>query len=87
MNFKKALIQVYNSREDDEKVKNPFYLYSRLSDLCSSSYEESRKVSAFHTVDSRIGLFKALMENRTDVINKYDKVKDVLSEQNFIALV
>ena len=87
MEFKKALRVVYGKWADDEQIKEPFFLYSQLSDLCSSNYEESGKVAVFYKVDKKVGLFKALIENDDGILNRYNEVSEILSEKNYKSLI
>ena len=51
MNFIDALGYLYHNRTSDEEFTDPFFLYCRMSDLCSSSYEDKRKVLLFYKVN------------------------------------
>lgn len=59
MNFREALTLIVDT-DAPEHYCNAFYLYSRLSDLCSSSFVEKQKVQLFFKLDKRFGIVKSL---------------------------
>lgn len=86
MNFREALNHIYKNRERDEDITNPFLLYSRLSDLCSSSYVDKEKVQLFHQINSRLNIVQAVLAN-TEISSRYDEVSVFVSQDSFDALV
>ena len=49
MTFREGLLCIYKNRQTDGEITDPFYLYCRLSDLASSSYEDKKKVKLLQT--------------------------------------
>ena len=87
MDFTNALRYLYKNRKSDEEFANPFLLYCRLSDLCSSSYQDKHKVVVFYQIDKKINFVKAILSRDFDVREKYDEVAELLSESSFLELV
>lgn len=87
MNFREGLNYVYKNRSSDLELTDPFVLYCKLSDLCSSSFEDKHKVVLFYQIDKKINVVQSILNNDFDVITKYSEVKDLLREESFIGLV
>ena len=62
MKFLDSLGYLYQNRVSDEEFSNPFLLYCRMSDLCSSSYEDKRKVLLFYQIDKKVNVMKAIFK-------------------------
>lgn len=90
MKFREGLFHIFQKRRSDGEVTDPFYLYCRLSDLCSS-FEEKQKVELFYAVDRRLSLFRTLLkdaeEGKRELLGYYAVVSDLLSEAQFRKLV
>ena len=63
MTFREGLLHIYKNRQTDGEITDPFYLYCRLSDLCSSSYEDKRKTELFYAIDKRLCIFETLLKH------------------------
>lgn len=87
MNFIDALGYLYHNRTSDEEFTDPFFLYCRMSDLCSSSYEDKRKVLLFYQVNKKLDMVRSILNKDETVASRYDKVADLLSENSFQKLV
>ena len=90
MKFKEALTQIINIDYADERIGDAFYLYSRLSDLCTS-YEDRDKVSMFYAIDKRLHIVKGIQtEGKTAVLvlkAAYPTVKEILSRESYVRLI
>jgi hypothetical protein len=87
MDFKNALKEIISTRKSNKEIENSFFLYSRLSDLCASSYEETKKVSLFYEVDKQVGIVSALLENNMTIYSEHHKVANIISEKNYNSLL
>ena len=90
MTFKEGLNYIFINRKTDGEVTDPFFLYCRLSDLCSSSFADKEKVSLFYAVDKRLCLFERLLvdgNGETALKSLYAVVEELLSERKFQGLV
>ena len=91
MTFREGLLWVYKNRRADGEITDPFYLYCRLSDLVSTSYEDKNKVELFYAVDRRLCVFETLIkqgENGVErLLNSYMVVSDLLSDDSFKKLI
>ena len=91
MEFREGLLTVYRNRQMDAEITDPFYLYCRLSDLCSSSYESKKKLGLFYAVDRRLCIFETLIRDRKkgekELKDSYCIVSDLLSEQMYYKLI
>lgn len=87
MNFREGLNYIYKNHSSDLELTDPFVLYCRLSDLCSSSYEDKHKVVLFYQIDKKIKVVQSIINNDFDVANKYLEVADLLSEESFNGLI
>lgn len=87
MEFKKALATICQNRKNDSEITEPFLLYSRLSDLCSSSYGEKQKLLLFYEIDARLHLMKAILKGDEDLYAKHTIVNDLISEGRFCSLL
>lgn len=91
MEFREGLLTVYRGRQMDSEITDPFYLYCRLSDLCSSSYESKKKIALFYAVDRRLCVFETLLRDRVkgakELKDSYCIVSDLLSEQMYCKLI
>ena len=87
MKFKEALNHIYVNNKNLKELLTPFYLYCKLSDLCSTSFEEKNKVDLFHQVNSRINIVKAVINKDNNLIKRYNEVEDLISESAFNALI
>lgn len=83
MNFTDAFAYLYRNRISDEEFSDPFLLYCRLSDLCSSSYEDKRKVLLFYQVNKQLDLVRSILDKDESVAAKHEEVADLLSENSF----
>lgn len=81
MNFKQALLNIVQT-ESREKLFNPFYLYSRLCDLCTS-YEDKEKVEDLFELDKRLGVIKNILTDgalaAATLKSAYPAVKDIIT--------
>ena len=87
MNFREGLNYVYKNRSSDLELIDPFVLFCRLSDLCSSSFEDKHKVVLFYQIDKKIKVVQSIINNDFDVASKYLEVEDLLSEESFNGLI
>ena len=91
MKFREALLQIYKNRQTDGEITDPFYLYCRLSDLCSSTYDDKKKVELFYAIDKRLCVFETLIKQGGDgvntLLNSYIIVSELLSEESFKKLI
>lgn len=89
MKFKEALAQIVNT-DNAECVADAFYLYSRLSDLCTS-YEDREKINIFFKLDKRLKIFKCIQTEGKVAIPilkaGYPAVKDILSHESYNKLI
>lgn len=89
MNFKEALSKVLQN-ESVEFSGNSFWLYSRLSDLCTS-YIDRQKICILFEVDKKLHIVRSIMwEGRVAEIAlkaAYPAVKDVLPAENYTKLI
>ena len=91
MRFREGLLHIYKNRQADGEITDPFYLYCRLSDLCSSTYEDKNKVELFYAIDKRLCVFETLIKYEERGVeklsNSYLIVSDLLSEDSFKKLI
>lgn len=87
MNFIDALGYLYHNRTSDEEFTDPFFLYCRMSDLCSSSYEEKRKVLLFYQVNKKLDLVRSILNKDETVASRHKEVADLLSDNSFNKLL
>lgn len=87
MNFIDALGYLYHNRTSDEEFTDPFFLYCRMSDLCSSSYEDKRKVLLFYQVNKKLDMVRAILSKDETVGSRYNEVADLLSANSFYKLL
>ena len=91
MKFREGLLHIYKNRQTDGEITDPFYLYCRLSDLCSSSYEDKKKVELFYAIDKRLCVFETLIKQgkngEKELLNSYIIVSELLSEESFKKLI
>lgn len=91
MKFREGLLHIYKNRHTDGEITDPFYLYCRLSDLCSSTYEDKKKVELFYAIDKRLCVFETLIKQGGDgtkeLLNSYIIVSELLSEDSFKKLI
>ena len=91
MTFREGLLHIYKNRQTDGEITDPFYLYCRLSDLCSSSYEDKRKTELFYAIDKRLCIFETLIKQGKNgekaLLNSYMVVSELLSEESFKKLI
>lgn len=91
MEFLAALKKVYETRNSDEGLNEPFLIYSRTADLIGNSYEDKKKLSLFFAVSKRLNVLMLLSSFRSDGVNaireQYSAVADLLSESVFNRLI
>jgi len=87
MKFIDALGYLYHNRTSDEEFTNPFFLYCRMSDLCSSSYEEKRKVLLFYQVNKKLDMVRSILNKDETVSSRHKEVADLLNENSFQKLL
>lgn len=91
MTFREGLLCIYKNRQTDGEITDPFYLYCRLSDLASSSYEDKKKVELFYAIDKRLCIFETLIKHgkkgEEELLNSYMVVSELLSEDSFKKLI
>ena len=91
MKFREGLLHIYQNRQTDGEITDPFYLYCRLSDLCSSTYEDKKKVELFYAIDKRLCVFETLIKQgkngEKELLNSYIIVAELLSEDSFKKLI
>ena len=89
MIFKEGLRTVFFERKTDGEVTDPFFLYCRLSDLCSSGFVERKKVALFYAVDKRLCVFERLLkgDGEQKLLDLYAVVEDLITEGRFRGLV
>ena len=83
MNFIDALGYLYHNRTSDEEFTDPFFLYCRMSDLCSSSYEDKRKVLLFYQVNKKLDMVRSILSKDETVCSRHKEVADLLSDNSF----
>lgn len=87
MNFMDALGYLYHNRTSDEEFTDPFFLYCRMSDLCSSNYEDKRKVLLFYQVNKKLDMVRSVLNKDKTVGLRYQEVADLLSYNSFNKLL
>ena len=91
MKFREGLLYTYQNRRTDGEITDPFYLYCRLSDLCSSEYADKEKVELFYAIDRRLCIFETLIKEgkkgEKTLLNSYMVVSELLSEGSFQKLI
>ena len=91
MKFREGLLHIYKNRRTDGEITDPFYLYCRLSDLCSSTYEDKNKVELFYAIDKRLCVFETLIRQgkngEKELLNEYMVVSELLSQESFKKLI
>ena len=87
MNFIDALGYLYHNRTSDEEFTDPFFLYCRMSDLCSSSYEDKRKVLLFYQVNKKLDMVRSILNKDETVGSRHKEVADLLSDNSFYKLL
>ena len=87
MNFIDALGYLYSNRTSDEEFSDPFFLYCRLSDLCSSNYEDKRKVLLFYQVNKKLDMVRSILNKDETVYTRHNEVADLLNENSFQKLL
>ena len=87
MDFLAALKIVYETRNSDNELDEPFLIYSRTADLIGNSYEDKKKLSLFFAVSKRLNVLMLLSSLQLDGVNaireQYSAVADLLSESVF----
>lgn len=91
MDFLAALKIVYETRNSDNELDEPFLIYSRTADLIGNSYEDKKKLSLFFAVSKRLNVLMLLSSLQSDGVNaireQYSAVADLLSESAFNRLI
>lgn len=91
MEFLAALKIVYETRNSDNELDEPFLIYSRTADLIGNSYEDKKKLSLFFAVSKRLNVLMLLSSLQSDGVNaireQYSAVADLLSESAFNRLI
>ena len=91
MEFLAALKIVYETRNSDEELNEPFLIYSRAADLIGNSCENKKKLSLFFSVSKRMNVLMLLSSFQSDGVNaireQYSAVADLLSESAFNRLI
>lgn len=91
MDFLAALKTVYETRNSDNELDEPFFIYSRTADLIGNSYENKKKLSLFFAVSKRLNVLMLLSSLQSDGVNaireQYSAVADLLSESAFNRLI
>lgn len=87
MNFIDALGYLYHNRTSDEEFSDPFFLYCKLSDLCSSNYEDKRKVLLFYQVNKKLDMVRSILNKDETVYTRHNEVADLLSDNSFYKLL
>lgn len=91
MDFLAALKKVYETRNSDDELNEPFLIYSRAADLIGNSYEDKKKLSLFFAVSKRLNVLMLLSSLQSDGVNaireQYSAVADLLSESVFNRLI
>jgi hypothetical protein len=91
MDFLAALKTVYETRNSDNELDEPFLIYSRTADLIGNSYENKKKLSLFFAVSKRLNVLMLLSSLQSDGVNaireQYSAVADLLSESAFNRLI
>ena len=91
MDFLAALKTVYETRNSDNELDEPFLIYSSTADLIGNSYEDKKKLSLFFAVSKRLNVLMLLSSLQSDGVNaireQYSAVADLLSENVFNRLI
>lgn len=91
MDFLAALKTVYETRNSDNELDEPFLIYSRTADLIGNSYEDKKKLLLFFAVSKRLNVLMLLSSLQSDGLNaireQYSAVADLLSESAFNRLI
>lgn len=91
MDFLAALKIVYETRNSDNELNEPFLIYSRAADLIGNAYEDKKKLSLFFAVSKRLNVLMLLSSLQSDGVNaireQYSAVADLLSESVFNRLI
>lgn len=90
MPFREALTTVLQT-DSRQQTTDAFYLYSRLGDLCASSYEDTRKNKLFFELNKRLNIVKNIFQDGKLAIPilklAYPAVKHLLIQSSFINLI
>ena len=57
MKLEEALVSIYANRKKDIELTDVFLLYSKISDMCSDSYENKEEARLYFSLLNRINLF------------------------------
>ena len=91
MDFLAALKTVYETRNSDNELDEPFLIYSSTADLIGNSYEDKKKLSLFFAASKRLNVLMLLSSFQSDGVNaireQYSAVADLLSENVFNRLI
>lgn len=87
MNFIDALGYLYHNRTSDDEFADSFLLYCRMSDLCSSNYEDKRKVLLFYQVNKKLDMVRSILNKDETVALRHNEVADLLSDNSFDKLL
>lgn len=91
MDFKTALKTVYETRNSDDELRNPFFIYSRMADLIGNSYDDKKKLSLFYAVEKRLNMLanpcELPFDDAGEMKRLYSDVRSLLPEKSFGGLV
>lgn len=85
MSFQRALEKVYELHIGKDELIDPFKLYSRLSDYCSSEYEDKMMLDSYLKIMNRVNMMNIVLNGNEKYFNSaikdnYSYVKDVSFE-------
>ena len=78
MKLKEALITVYNNKQHQVEITDPFLLYSILSDYCTKTFEGRREIRIYWSVIKRVNIFDTLLEFN------YERAIEILSRDYYL---
>ena len=83
MDFKDAF-KLIVSKGQEVSLKDPFFVYSLLSDLCKSSYEKKDMVKKYYKLSKHINFYQIFLQNGLDlglrvILGSYKLVKNVIA--------
>ena len=80
MDFKDALKEIVSKSKKDN-LKNPFFIYSMLSDLCKSNYEKKDVVKKYYLICKQMNFYQIFLHR-----NKKNYFPLILFAQQFFHL-
>ena len=90
MIFSDAISKIIKT-ENSARFGNPFYLYSRLCDMCCESEDDRKKCDAFFEIDKAFHIIESIKTKGigayTEIKKSYSKLEGRLDEELFLNVV